>query len=154
MPCSCRSQFTSDAGINVQTCTSNYIVTRYLSIMDLTESIGYYLRIKLDNPSDFQPCLHSIPVCDVCSPQIPLQRMPRQTWPILLTELCERFSYYGIKGNLEELSYKITIPSVVLFMCKKRTIERLCYGTSSNHCKLLFHVFLLFICCKCPIESD
>ncbi|XP_065059482.1 solute carrier family 15 member 1-like isoform X1 [Rhopilema esculentum] len=29
-----------------------------------------------------------------------MQRMPKQTWPILITELCERFSYYGIKTVL------------------------------------------------------
>eukprot|EP00794_Sanderia_malayensis_P009717 gene9717-10707_t len=29
-----------------------------------------------------------------------MRRMPNQTWPILLTELCERFSYYGIKAVL------------------------------------------------------
>lgn len=30
---------------------------------------------------------------------VSLQRMPTQTWLILWTELCERFSYYGIKSK-------------------------------------------------------
>ncbi|XP_057300267.1 peptide transporter family 1-like isoform X1 [Hydractinia symbiolongicarpus] len=35
---------------------------------------------------------------DACLPQ--LLRLPKQTWPILNAELCERFSYYGIKTVL------------------------------------------------------
>ncbi|XP_066930384.1 solute carrier family 15 member 2-like isoform X2 [Clytia hemisphaerica] len=42
---------------------------------------------------------------DKCSAQ--LKRMPKQTWTVLLAELCERFSYYGIKTVL--VLYLVTI---------------------------------------------